>query len=65
MTSRYASRVEGKTHRESVDALHDAYMRATARRSLRAAEERARKRSVAIGMLKARIADDVRKESAR
>jgi hypothetical protein len=58
--------VEGTTHRESVDALHDAYLRALARNALRAAEERARNRSRAIGRLKDMVAEDSRrKEGAR
>lgn len=63
---RYASAVEGKTHRCTVDALHDAYLRAVARNALRAAEERARNRSHAIGRLKEMVAEDGRrKERAR
>ena len=63
--SRYPSAVEGKTHRESVDALHDAYLRAVARNALRSAEERARKRSLAIAMLEERVAADSRRRTER
>jgi len=61
----YASAVEGKTHREPADALHDAYLRAIARSALRAAEERARKRSLAIARLRESLIAQPRPEPAR
>lgn len=63
---RYASRVEARTHSSPIDALHDAYLRAIARSALRTAEERARKRSLAIARLRKTTSDDRRRmECAR
>ena len=62
---RYASAVEARTQTQPVDALHDAYLRARARNALRAAEERARKRSLAIASLKESVGADGRRRKER